>query len=1070
MRPHPLTRVATFLFFSGACALVYQVAWFRELRLVFGGSTSASSAVLAVFMAGLGAGGFYFGRRVDRAASALSVYAHLELAVSVLAAASPLLVTLARMVYVGLGGVATLGVGGATVVRLLLTLLVLGPPTFAMGGTMPAAARAVERASSAGRQRVGLLYGVNTIGAVAGTVAANFLLLEVFGTRMTLWLVCLVNALVGVIARAVARRTTEDATEAADADDVETAPAPDEASAAPWFPPVAAGASGLAFMVMELVWYRMLAPLLGGTTYTFGLILAVALAGIGLGGALYSRRRRPATLPLFALTCLLEALAIAIPFALGDRIAVLALLLSPLAHSSFVAGVATWAVITSIVVLPAAVISGFQFPAVIGLYGRGKKDVGSHVGRAYLANTIGSIAGAIAAGFGLLPLLGAVRCWTLVVVLLVVIGVVALVADGRRDWRAARGALAASAAVAAAALAALTARGPTAAWRHSGIGAGRADLSEGSDRRAIAQFLARWRSGIAWDADGVESGVALHWQNGYSFIVNGKSDGEVYADRATQVMSGLLGALIHGQPKRALVVGLGTGSSAGWLGRVPSIERVDVMELESVILRVAKDCAKVNEDVLQNPKVHIQLNDAREGLLTSRQRYDLVFSEPSNPYRAGISSLYTVEYYRAVAARLADDGVFAQWIQAYDVDPFAVGTAMTTIHAVFPHITVWRTTNGDLLLIGQKVARPFQFDQMRALLATEPFASATLAAWETSSLEGVLAHFVGDSAFVDRVVASQAGAVNEDDQNLLEFAFARNVGTRATMDRDIARVAHRLHHDMPQGTGAFDTSLILEEVLLNRGSGILAQLGESRLSPELALYVAALSAFEREEWPDALLAWDKLGRKQPRTAREASYLARAMAEIGDRRFPTVVPEVKRAAEREFLNALWLLRLRKPEAAEAAERALLTARTDPWIDRGLIDQTLRAIGARSRDFPVDRQRRLATVLAEPFAVERERVHRIATGLEVASHVDPRFCVDYIDRMGPMPLEEAFLKTTARCFRAADDPRAASAVADLDAYLALSPVFGAGLADPAPTALAPAAAPAPSATTSTSADQP
>src|SRR6185295_2654232 len=168
---------------------------------------------------------------------------------------------------------------------------------------------------------------------------------------------------------------------------------------------------------------------------------------------------------------------------------------------------------------------------------------------------------------------------------------------------------------------------------------------------------------IVWDGDGVESSVALAAEeNGYAFVVNGKSDGSARGDAGTQVMLGLLGAIRHPQPRRALVIGLGTGSSAGWLGAVPSMERVDVVELEPLVLDVARACEAVNHDAMRNPKVHITIADARETLLTTAARYDVIASEPSNPFRAGIASMFTVEYYRAASARLTPDGVFAQWV------------------------------------------------------------------------------------------------------------------------------------------------------------------------------------------------------------------------------------------------------------------------------------------------------------------------------------------------------------------------------------------------------------------------
>ena len=186
-------------------------------------------------------------------------------------------------------------------------------------------------------------------------------------------------------------------------------------------------------------------------------------------------------------------------------------------------------------------------------------------------------------------------------------------------------------------------------------------------------------------------------------------------------MRGLLGALSHPNPRRALVIGLGTGSTAGWLGAVPSIERVDVVELEPLILEVARACAPVNHDVLNNPKVHITIGDARETLLTTRDRYDVIASEPSNPYRAGIASLFTQEYYRAAADRLTDDGVFVQWVQAYEIDTPTLRTIYATLASVFPQVETWHTNPGRPRAGGLQTAthvsgeRPRAADRRRAV-------------------------------------------------------------------------------------------------------------------------------------------------------------------------------------------------------------------------------------------------------------------------------------------------------------------------------------------------------------------
>jgi spermidine synthase len=1049
--------VATLLFFSGTCALIYQVAWFRELRLIFGASTASSAAVLAVFMGGLGLGGMRLGKRADASPNPLAMYAHLEIAAACAAAATPALVWLANTVYVASGGSASLGVAGASVLRLLLTVLVLGPATFLMGGTLPAAARAVERADDGARRSVATLYGLNTLGAVTGTLLANFLLLEVLGTRMTLWIAALVNVLVGMAARSLSRAShaLEPAREVTVEADLQ--PVAEPAPIARWFAPAASALVGASFMLMELTWYRMLAPLLGGSSYTFGLILAVALVGIAIGGGAYARTKVAPTLRWFAITCSLEALFIAIPYALGDRLAVVTALLRPLSRVGFGASIGVWTAVAAFVVLPAAIVSGIQFPLVIGLYGRGARRVGHDIGAAYFANTLGSIAGSLVGGFGLLPLLGALGVWKLVVVSLSVGATVAALLDSQTDRRASgRMARALTGAVLTCVpVLLLLAHGPTSVWRHSGIGAGRADMKlENADAARLATFVASERRTVRWEEDGVESSVALGHLNGYTFIVNGKADGHAIADAPTQVMSGVLAGLIHGKPKTSLVVGLGTGSTAGWFGVLPSMQRVDVVELEPAIVRVARDCAPVNENVLDDPKVHIHLEDAREYLLTTKDRYDIIFSEPSNPYRAGISSLYTLEFYRAAADRVAPGGIFVQWIQAYEVDGWAVATAMVTLHRVFPAIDVWQTMNGDLLLVAGRERRTIDVEALRATMATQPYARATRSVWRTASPEGVLAHFVGSYRLADAFVEHALGAVNTDDQNFLEFAFARGVGARRFVDADLVALSRRLHADVPATVGSVDGARIAEERWLFQQAEGVPMSPPAGKEPGIGSMIAA---FQEERFGAALSMWKDLDRKGHETFGEASIVAECAARVGG---DDDAPLIERAPlpDRHVLRAIWLARHGDPSAASALVAAFTAARTDPWLRPHLLKAAMslaREIAAKDPRLG----RTLYDAMKEPFAVEAQRELRLVTAARIASTLpDPALCVEALGKLEPPPSDRTVLELRLRCYRRAGHPRAVAAEADFVQLMERDTSLGSTLPTPPappPTIPAPAA---------------
>ena len=844
-------RVSLLLFGSGLTALVYQIAWMRELRLIFGFSTAASAAVVAIFMGGLGAGSWILGSRVDRSLRPLAFYGWLELAIAASAAVTPVLLALVRAAYIAAGGSARLGMIGGTLVRLLLSALVLAVPTVLMGGTLPAASRAVETGEDAGRRLLALLYGCNTLGAVAGTLVSTFALLEALGNRRTLWAACAVNALVGLAAVFWSRRAAdvpvaaESSPPAAPAaasspgsgesgkrrrkkkgrrlGDAEAVPA---ARASPpasrdELPPArfvlaAAAVTGFAFTLMELVWYRMLAPLLGGSTYTFGLILAVALAGIGLGSLARSSRARPGTLPGFAATCAIEAALLAFPYGLGDSVAILAARLRPADPAAFSTFVFGWAAVSALVVLPAAFLAGYQFPILISLLGRGREKIGTHVGLAYAWNTAGAILGSLAGGFGLLPLLSAPGTWVFVALLLTALAAAALLVPSGRSERAPRRWWIPTGA-AAAAIAFVCARGPTAAWRHSPIGAGRVTLAGVSPNR-VQEWLRDQRRRTVWEADGVESSVALQvTSGGLAFVVNGKIDGNARVDAATQVMGGLIGAALHPGPRRALVIGLGTGSTAGWLAAVPSIERVDVVELEPAILHVAEACAPVNRGVLANPKVRIAIGDAREYLLTTRERYDVIFSEPSNPYRAGISSLFTAEFYRAARGCLAPGGVFLQWLQAYEVDSDTVRTVYATLQSAFPQIESWFARTPDLILAATAAPIAYDADVLRARLAREPYRSALADAWGTSGLEGFLSHFIARASFVAGLLDGRPTPLNTDDRNVIEFAFARSLGRDSGYDLDTSRdLARQRQEDTPVFTrGSVDWEAVRRAAALH---------------------------------------------------------------------------------------------------------------------------------------------------------------------------------------------------------------------------------------------------------------
>lgn len=1037
---HRAWSIASLLFGSGLCALVYQTVWLRQFRLIFGASTPASAAVLALFMAGLGVGGLYLGKRAERAKDPLLLYATLELGITISAALSPFLLDLVRWLYAFTGGADHLGSFAATVLRLLLAAVVMGVPVLLMGGTLPAAGRAATGLGDLGRRGLAVLYGVNTLGAVLGAIATTFFLFEVYGTRLTLWLACLLNAVVVLLARSLARRLSR-----TDARDGEAGATSHDAPASPTTKVplargpvlVAAFVTGFVFFLVELVWYRMSAPILGGSTYTFGLVLALALLGIGCGGALYAfappRSPGPGHL---ALTFVLEALLLMAPFALGDHLAHAAYFLREFGMPSFGRLIVAWGVIGGVIVLPAAVVSGYQFPLLLSLKGRGKDGVSVDVAEVYAANTLGSILGSLMGGFGLLPLLTAPGTWRLSGALLVVVGVV-LAALSLRATRA-QGLLAIS--VGGLALLLLSSEGPSALWRHSAIGAGRAELHTKTANVWRGMLLTE-ADGIVEEHEGRESSVAFVGRSGLAFSVNGKIDGNAVGDAVTTVGLGMIPALLHEEPKSAFVIGLGTGQTAGWLGHVETMERVDVVEIEPAVLRLAKLCELSNERMLDNPKVNVIVGDGREVLTTRDRRYDIIVSEPSNPYRAGIAGFYTVDFYREAEARLLPGGLFAQWMQGYEIEPATLQLVIATISQVFPEVRVFRLSPGDLLMVASRAPVSFDRERLSQRLDAPSFRRAFGRVFGLWELEGVLATHLATPAFT-RAFAEGVDVVSSDDHSLLEYRFARSVGKRSASVNmvEILEAAERRGQARPAIHGDIDWARV--ETLRARAYHI----AWVALPPGLAPRDRELAAFWRAlEQGDLARAADLADHLPPPPPEDLfERLLRAEARAARDETPEQRAELEQelaALEAEGLSAdVGLVRVKRAlhdeelaSLPELASRAFRAAREDPWTNKHRLQRTLAALQSVS-DTTVARV--IAAALLEgPFASYNQETARWQaaqrlTAIGMPNDVTP-LCVKAYD--AHVPWDWRALRDRAACFQAHAPERADQAAAELAEYL-------------------------------------
>ncbi len=1056
-----LTRIGVILFVSGFCSLVYQVTWLRLLRLIFGSSTTSTAVVLAIFMGGLGLGGVLLGRRAERVRNPLAFYATIEIGIGLMAAASPILVLVARHAYLGIGGQSTLGLAGATTVRLLLAVLVLGVPATLMGGTLPAISQAMERASDRGRRIVATLYGVNTLGAVAGAFLSTFVLIELLGVRQSLWLAAAINLLLGITVRSMARQLAaggegpgaEETAATADAfegpegegENVDESVGVDLARpAAVRTVLIAAFVVGFVFFLMELVWYRMLGPILGGTSYTFGLILTIALLGIGTGGWLYSRdaRSERPTLQALAGTCGLEALFLIVPFALGDRLAYLALVVRSLAAQGFGSLVLGWTLVVCIVVLPAAVVAGYQFPLLVGLLGSGRRRVGPEVGLAYFWNTLGAILGSLAGGFLLLPLLSAPRLWRGSTVALVAIAVALAALAPRRAGGPTTGSRKPGLVViggCAASLLLCLAPGPSAFWRHSGIGAGRLDRALTHDPNNLLRNVLTLRRTMLEEVEGVESSLALRRGNGLALYVNGKSDDAV-GDAPTTVMLGMVGAFLHPSPEKALVIGLGSGMTAGWLAEVPEVDQVVVVELEPAVAEMAREFASMTFDVTDHPKVRMLFGDGREHVRTSSEAYDLIVSEPSNPYRSGVADLFSREFYEAVSQRLNPDGIFVQWLQGYEVDPSLVGVAYSTLRSVFPHVESWQISAADLLLVATVEPLVHDTARVRERASREPFRSALQKTWRVGGLEGLYAGYVGNSR-LGELVAGHGLEVSTDDRPLIEYGFARNMGRKGLFRiTDLLDLAESTDAGRPAVQGPpIDWDRVRELRQARVGAGTFAGKWDARGQQEGARFSARL-AYGKGEIGGAWSAWSSQDG-QPLSLFDRLLVTEGLIEQEDGRAEAALALLAPEAPTEavLLEASRAWKSGDADSAfERLEQGLLALRQDPWAYAALAARSLDLVTPVAKHDPRFATR-LFEILEVPFAAYRFDLERRQKLVELVLRADlMQRCEDAFGQLEPYPLwDERFLAGRLRCYRKTENRLANTAYRELEAFYANTP---------------------------------
>jgi spermidine synthase len=754
----PRTRSApALLLLSGAGALICETLWVKQLSRVVGVEIHAVTIALSAFFAGLAVGSAVFGRMADRGARPLRLYAALEAGAAVLGLASTVALARAAPLYVSLQD----SVG---VLAWLLPCVLVAAPACLIGGTLPVMLRAVQPDERAVAPAAGLLYAANTMGAVGGTLATPFLLVPAFGILGAGLFACALQLTAAGAALAVDRRTDQPRPRAA------AQPARDVRLALALY----AGAGGVA-MGYEVIWSELLVQFLSTRAYAFAVMLATYLAGLALGSYLFARSDRRRTDPW-------RAFGLLIAGAGASAIVIVALLGAWITDAQTFAGMwamratgsetvevsARFVVAALAVLLVPTTLLGAALPAASRLTARAA-SVGQGVGVTLALNTFGGIGGTLLTGLILVPWLGLVRTLGLLAIAGAIMGAIA--------FRKGRGSVAISGAMVAAIVAVALFTPPD----------------------KTSRLLAEKRGGeLRFYEEGAGGTVAVIEQQtpGGAFrrlYIQGVSNsGDTLASLRYMRLQALLPLLIHpAEPRSALVVGLGTGITAGALLTYPSLERRVVAELLPAVVR-AVPLFSGNLGLTSDSRVEIRVGDGRHELLRRRERYDLITLEPPPPSAAGVANLYSRDFYELCRDRLHPGGLMAQWWPLPAQNDEDSRSLVRSFLDVFPYATVWTTELHEMLLVGStspitldgpRIAARFSVPDTARVLreAGIESAAALLATWiaDRTGLEA----YAGDAAPVtdDRPIIEHAAWVRRGEfQRVLPrvLAFATDVPLR----------------------------------------------------------------------------------------------------------------------------------------------------------------------------------------------------------------------------------------------------------------------------------------------------
>ena len=748
---------------SGCCALIYEILWSKYLSLTFGNTMIAVSVVAATFMAGLALGSFLLGRYADRDANLLKTYALLEIGIAITALLFVPNLSVVEYLYAywvqHLPNFPWL----TTSLHIFFSAMLLLPPSICMGGTFPLMCRFFARRKSGAQ--IGRLYALNTLGATLGTFSAGYILIPTLGLSRTGFLAIFGNLVIAGICFALSKRYgAVDAD--GHADEIKVSQHLYLAKHRPIL--IAVALIGFLSLGYEILWTRVLLLFLGNTSYAFSLMLSVYLVCVATGGYLYACLSNPQMneKKVFLVLSLMMSGSVLLAAPFYDKLAHL----FQFAHE--VSGENWWlltllsfVIVLFVIGLP-TILSGALLPAAVAIIDPGKKHTGQGVGMVVLHNTTGAVFGSLVAGFIMVPAFGLLNSFKyLAVVNLIMVFILALHFRQRGVSRRM---------VPSVAIAGIFLVFVPMSWDAKLINSGvYCYASKYTKMGGMERVLSEEK--ILEVIEGRDCTVAVHESidgDFRFFSVNGKTDGGTGGDMSTQFLIGQIPLMLHQAPKDVLVIGLGTGLTLNGMSSHP-VENINCVEISPEVVKAEKYFKEFNGNALAEPNVNLFVTDGRNLLFTNTKKYDVIVSEPSNPWQSGNSNLFTDDFYQLAVDRLKEGGLFCQWIGLYDITVDNLQIVSQTFLHNFPRALVFKSRS-DLILIGSSSPLKIDYQRMKSRFSNKKIAEIMGSINLRSPGDLIAKHYLFDEA----TLASLAGnaILNTDDLPTLEYSAHHNIG------------------------------------------------------------------------------------------------------------------------------------------------------------------------------------------------------------------------------------------------------------------------------------------------------